>query len=152
AAARLGFVMSPHSTQEWASLRPLLGLKGSPRDAALPRSPMPELLLELFSEEIPARMQVRAAEELKRLVTGELQAQGLETGEAQAFATPRRLALVVRDVAARSPDQLEERKGPRVNAPEAAIQGFLKAAGLSSIGQASVVSDPKKGDYYVARI
>jgi len=113
---------------------------------------MPELLLELFSEEIPARMQVRAAEELKRLVTGELQAQGLETGEAQAFATPRRLALVVRDVAARSPDQLEERKGPRVNAPEAAIQGFLKAAGLSSIGQASVVSDPKKGDYYVARI
>jgi len=97
-------------------------------------------------------MQVRAAEELKRLVTGELQAQGLETGEAQAFATPRRLALVVRDVAARSPDQLEERKGPRVNAPEAAIQGFLKAAGLSSIGQASVVSDPKKGDYYVARI
>jgi len=113
---------------------------------------MPELLLELFSEEIPARMQVRAAEELKRLVTGELQAQGLETGEAQAFATPRRLALVVRDVGARSPDQLEERKGPRVNAPEAAIQGFLKAAGLSSIGQASVVSDPKKGDYYVARI
>lgn len=113
---------------------------------------MPELLLELFSEEIPARRQVRAAEELKRLVTGELQAQGLETGEAQAFATPRRLALVVRDVAARSPDQLEERKGPRVNAPEAAIQGFLKAAGLSSIGQASVVSDPKKGDYYVARI
>ena len=113
---------------------------------------MPELLLELFSEEIPARMQVRAAEELKRLVTGELQAQGLETGEAQAFATPRRLALVVRDVAARSPDQLEERKGPRVNAPEAAIQGFLKATGLSSIGQASVVSDPKKGDYYVARI
>src|SRR5690554_3878534 len=113
---------------------------------------MPELLLELFSEEIPARMQQRATEELKRLVTSELQAQGLATGEAQAFATPRRLALVVRDIPPRSPDQVEERKGPRVNAPEQAIQGFLKAAGLASIGEASVVSDPKKGDYYVARI
>jgi len=113
---------------------------------------MPELLLELFSEEIPARMQQRAAEELKRLVTSELQAQGLATGEAQAFATPRRLALVVRDIPPRSPDQVEERKGPRVNAPEKAIQGFLKAAGLASIGEASVVSDPKKGDYYIARI
>ena len=113
---------------------------------------MPELLLELFSEEIPARMQLRAAEELKRLVTGELEAQGLAAGEAEAFATPRRLALVVRDVPARSPDQSEERKGPRVNAPEQAIQGFLRAAGLASIGEASVVSDSKKGDYYVARI
>ncbi len=113
---------------------------------------MPELLLELFSEEIPARMQQRATEELKRLVTSELQAHGLATGEAQAFATPRRLALVVRDIPPRSPDQVEERKGPRVNAPEQAIQGFLKAAGLASIGEASVVSDPKKGDYYVARI
>lgn len=113
---------------------------------------MPELLLELFSEEIPARMQQRATEELKRLVTSELQAHGLATGEARAFATPRRLALVVRDIPPRSPDQVEERKGPRVNAPEQAIQGFLKAAGLASIGEASVVSDPKKGDYYVARI
>jgi glycyl-tRNA synthetase beta chain len=113
---------------------------------------MPELLLELFSEEIPARMQPRAAEELKRLVLGALKDQGLAVGEAQAFATPRRLTLIARDVPARSPDQSEERKGPRVNAPEQAIQGFLKAAGLSSIGEASVVSDPKKGDYYVARI
>lgn len=113
---------------------------------------MPELLLELFSEEIPARMQPRAAEELKRLVLGALKDQGLAVGEAQAFATPRRLTLIVRDVPARSPDQSEERKGPRVNAPEQAIQGFLKAAGLSSIGEASVVSDPKKGDFYVARI
>ena len=113
---------------------------------------MPELLLELFSEEIPARMQPRAAEELKRLVTDGLKAQGLGAGDAQSFATPRRLTLVVRDVPARSPDQSEERKGPRVNAPEQAIQGFLRAAGLTSIGEASVVSDPKKGDYYVARI
>ncbi|MCL4766873.1 MAG: glycine--tRNA ligase subunit beta [Hyphomicrobiaceae bacterium] len=113
---------------------------------------MPELLLELFSEEIPARMQRRAAEDLKRLVTGGLAAQGLAAGEAQAFATPRRLALVVNDVPARSPGSAEERKGPRVGAPEAAIQGFLKAAGLGSIGDASVVSDAKKGDYYLARI
>lgn len=113
---------------------------------------MPELLLELFSEEIPARMQARAAEDLKRLVTGGLKEQGLATGAAQAFATPRRLTLVVQDLPARSADTSEERKGPRVGAPEAAIQGFLKAAGLASIGEASVASDPKKGDYYVARI
>ncbi len=113
---------------------------------------MPELLLELFSEEIPARMQPRAAEELKRLVIGALKTQGLVVDEARAFATPRRLTLIASGVPARSPDQSEERKGPRVNAPEPAIQGFLRAAGLSSIGEASVVSDPKKGDFYVARI
>ncbi len=113
---------------------------------------MSELLLELFSEEIPARMQTRAAEDLKRLVVDGLKAQGLEVGDAQAFATPRRLTLVVDDVPARSPGSSEERKGPRVDAPEKSIQGFLKAAGLGSIGEANVVSDPKKGDYYVARI
>ena len=113
---------------------------------------MSELLLELFSEEIPARMQMRSAEDLRRLVTDGLKAQGLTVGESQAFATPRRLTLAVQDVPARSPGFSEERKGPRVNAPENAIQGFLRAAGLTSIGEASVVSDPKKGDYYVARI
>ncbi len=113
---------------------------------------MSELLLELFSEEIPARMQMRAAEDLRRLVIDGLTAQGLTVGASQAFATPRRLTLVVQDVPARSPGFSEERKGPRVNAPENAIQGFLRAAGLTSIGEASVVSDPKKGDYYVARI
>ena len=113
---------------------------------------MSELLLELFSEEIPARMQMRAAEDLRRLVTDGLKAQGLTVGASQAFATPRRLTLAVQDVPARSPGFSEERKGPRVNAPENAIQGFLRAAGLTSIGEASVVSDPKKGDYYVARI
>lgn len=113
---------------------------------------MPELLLELFSEEIPARMQPRAAEDLKRLVTEGLRGHGLATGAARAFATPRRLALVIEDVPAMSPAVSEERKGPRVGAPEAAIQGFLRSAGLASIGEASVVSDPKKGDYYVARI
>ena len=113
---------------------------------------MPELLLELFSEEIPARMQGRAAEDLRRLVIDGLKAQGLEVGEAKAFATPRRLALVVEGVPAKSPDISEERKGPRVNAPEQAIAGFLKSAGLASIGEAQVVADPKKGDFYVARI
>ena len=113
---------------------------------------MAELLLELFSEEIPARMQGRAAEDLRRLVTEGLKAQGLEAGEAKAFATPRRLTLVVEGVPAKSPDISEERKGPRVNAPEQAIAGFLKSAGLRSIKEAEVVKDEKKGDFYVVRI
>jgi glycyl-tRNA synthetase beta chain len=113
---------------------------------------MAELLLELLSEEIPARMQSRAAEDLKRLVLEGLGAQGLATGEARAFATPRRLTLVVGDIPARSPDVSEERKGPRVNAPEQAIAGFVKSAGLGSIKDAQVVRDEKKGDFYVARI
>ncbi len=113
---------------------------------------MAELLLELFSEEIPARMQGRAAEDLRRLVTEGLKAQGLAVGEARAYATPRRLALVVEGVPEKSPDVAEERKGPRVNAPEQAIAGFLKSAGLKSIKEAQVVKDEKKGDFYVARI
>jgi glycyl-tRNA synthetase beta chain len=113
---------------------------------------MAELLLELLSEEIPARMQSRAAEDLKRLVLEGLGAQGLATGEARAFATPRRLTLVVGDIPARSPDVAEERKGPRVNAPEQAIAGFVKSAGLGSVRDAQVVRDEKKGDFYVARI
>ncbi|WP_072385101.1 glycine--tRNA ligase subunit beta [Hyphomicrobium sp. CS1BSMeth3] len=113
---------------------------------------MSELLLELFSEEIPARMQTRAAEDLKRLVLEGLKATGLATGNAMSFSTPRRLTLVVEGVAARSPAISEERKGPRVGAPEAALAGFLKSAGIASIGEATVVSDPKKGDYYIAKI
>jgi glycyl-tRNA synthetase beta chain len=113
---------------------------------------MSELLLELFSEEIPARMQARAAEDLQRLMLEGLKATGLGVGEAMSFSTPRRLALVVQGVAARSPAISEERKGPRVGAPEAAIAGFLKSAGLASIGDAAVVSDPKRGDYYIAKI
>jgi glycyl-tRNA synthetase beta chain len=113
---------------------------------------MAELLLELFSEEIPARMQARAAEDLRRLVTEGLKAQGLAAGEARAYATPRRLALVVEGVPAKSPDLSEERKGPRVNAPEQAIAGFLKSSGLNSIRDAHVVKDEKKGDFYVVRI
>ncbi len=112
---------------------------------------MSELLLELFSEEIPARLQARAADDLRRLVTDGLKARGLEVGEAESFATPQRLALVIDDVPTKSPAVSEERKGPRVGAPEAAVKGFLKAAGLAALSEADVVKDEKKGDYYVAR-
>ena len=111
---------------------------------------MPDLLLELFSEEIPARMQARAADDLKKMVTDRLVDAGLVYEGARAFATPRRLALTVQGVPARQPDLKEERKGPRVGAPEGAIAGFLKAAGLTSINEASIQKDPKKGDFYIA--
>src|SRR6478672_10160059 len=110
---------------------------------------MPDLLLEFFSEEIPARMQARAAEDLKRLVTDRLVAAGLTYDGAKAFATPRRLALAIAGIPVRQPDVKDERKGPKVGAPEQAIAGFLRAAGLSSIDQAKVQSD-KKGDFYIA--
>jgi glycyl-tRNA synthetase beta chain len=111
---------------------------------------MPDLLLELFSEEIPARMQGRAADDLKKMVTDRLVDAGLVYEGARAFVTPRRLTLFVQGVPARQPDLKEERKGPRVGAPEGAIAGFLKAAGLSSIGEAAIQKDPKKGDFYIA--
>ena len=110
---------------------------------------MPDLLLEFFSEEIPARMQARAADDLKKMVTDRLVAAGLTYEGAKAFATPRRLALTVQGIPARAPDLKEERKGPKVGAPEQAIAGFLRAAGLTSIDQATVQAD-KKGDFYVA--
>ncbi len=113
---------------------------------------MPDLLLELFSEEIPARMQARAADDLRRLVTERLVEAGLVYEGAKAFATPRRLALFVQGVPARQPDLREERKGPRVGAPAAAVQGFLKAAGLASLDEAQIQRDPKKGDFYVALV
>src|SRR3979411_2476658 len=96
---------------------------------------MPDLLLELFSEEIPARMQARAAEDLRKLVTDRLVAAGLVYEGAKAFATPRRLALAVQGVPVRQPDLKEEKKGPRVGSPEGAIRGFLKATVLASIDQ-----------------
>lgn len=111
---------------------------------------MPDLLLEIFCEEIPARMQPRAADDLKKLMTNALVDSGLTYEGAKAYSTPRRLTLQVAGLPAKSPDTREERKGPRVGAPEKAIEGFLRGAGLSSIDQATVVSDEKKGDYYVA--
>ena len=112
---------------------------------------MPDLLLEFLSEEIPARMQARAADDLKKMVTDRLVAAGLVYEGAKAFATPRRLTLSVHGVPVRQPDIKEERKGPRVGALATAIAGFLKAAGLESIDQAKVQPD-KKGDFYVAAI
>src|SRR5436309_15768589 len=113
---------------------------------------MPDLLLELFSEEIPARMQARASDDLKKLVTDRLVAAGLLYEGAKAFATPRRLALAVQGIPVRQPDTREEKKGPRVGAPENAIAGFLKSAGLASINEAKIEKDPKKGEFYVASI
>ena len=113
---------------------------------------MPDLLLELFSEEIPARMQPRAMEDLKKLITDRLVEAGLVYEGAKAFATPRRIALSVHGIPAKQQDIREEKKGPRVGAPEAAIAGFLKGAGLTSLDQARIEKDPKKGEFYVAII
>ena len=113
---------------------------------------MPDLLFELFSEEIPARMQARAADDLRRMVTDRLVDAGLVYEGATAFATPRRLALAVQGIPARQPDLKEEKKGPRLGAPDNAVQGFLKSAGLASIAEATIQKDPKKGDFYVALI
>ena len=113
---------------------------------------MPDLLFELFSEEIPARMQAKAADDLRRMVTDRLVAEGLIYDGAKAFATPRRLALIVHGIPSRQADLKEERKGPRVGGPQAAITGFLRAAGLASLDEAKIQRDPKKGDFYVALI
>ncbi|MFL6814891.1 MAG: glycine--tRNA ligase subunit beta [Bradyrhizobium sp.] len=113
---------------------------------------MPDLLLELFSEEIPARMQAKAADDLRRMVTDKLVSEGLVYEGAKAFATPRRLSLTVHGIPLRQSDLKEERKGPRVGGPDAAIAGFLKSTGLASLDQAKIQRDPKKGDFYVALI
>lgn len=110
---------------------------------------MAELLLELLSEEIPARMQTRASEDLKRLVGDGLKAAGLSFTDARTFATPRRLALVVEGLPAAREDVSEERRGPRVGALDQAVQGFLKGAGLSSLDQAEK-RDTGKGEFWFA--
>jgi glycyl-tRNA synthetase beta chain len=113
---------------------------------------MSELLLELFSEEIPARMQAKAAADLQKLVVDGMKAQGLVVGAARNYVTPRRLTLVIEGVPPKSADVSEEKKGPRVGAPDMAIQGFLKTSGFKSLDEATLVQDAKKGDYYVAKI
>ena len=113
---------------------------------------MPDLLLELRSEEIPARMQRKAAGDLKKLVTDALVERGLTYEGAREYWTPRRLTLDIRGLNARSADVCEEKKGPRTDANEKAIEGFLRGAGLNDISEAQVVSDPKKGDFYIAII
>ncbi|WP_425419221.1 glycine--tRNA ligase subunit beta [Oricola indica] len=113
---------------------------------------MPDLLLELFCEEIPARMQRKAAGDLRKAVTDALVDAGLTYEGAREYWTPRRLALDLRGLTARSADITEERKGPRTDAPEKAVAGFLRGAGLSSVDEAEIRTDPKKGDFYVAVI
>ncbi|MGI9393734.1 MAG: glycine--tRNA ligase subunit beta, partial [Boseongicola sp.] len=111
---------------------------------------MPDLLIELLSEEIPARMQTKAAADLRRLVTDGLNEAGLTFGEAAAFSTPRRLALTVEAVLAESPAISEERKGPRVDAPEKALEGFLRSTGLTK--DQLEARDDKKGQVWFATI
>src|SRR6187397_1074504 len=111
---------------------------------------MPDLLLELFSEEIPARMQAKAADDLRRLVTEGLVERGLTYAHAAAFATPRRLTLALTGLADRSPDTREERKGPRADAPPQAVEGFLRATGLTR--DQLVIRADKKGDILTALI
>ncbi len=111
---------------------------------------MPDLLIELFSEEIPARMQKRAAEDLKKRVTDGLVEAGLTYAHAKAFSTPRRLTLALEGMLAESPTVREERKGPKVGAPEKAIEGFLRGAGLT-MDQLEERETPK-GNVYFATI
>jgi glycyl-tRNA synthetase beta chain len=113
---------------------------------------MPQFLLELFSEEIPARMQKRGAEDLKKLLMDALTKAGFMPTGIETFSAPRRLAAVVEGLPERTADVTEERKGPKVGSPEQALAGFLRGAGLSDIGQARIVEDAKKGDFYVADI
>jgi glycyl-tRNA synthetase beta chain len=112
---------------------------------------MAEFLLEILSEDIPARMQVQAADDLKRLVTEALIAAGLTFDSALAHSTPRRLVLVIDGLPSASPGRSEERKGPKVGAPEVAIQGFLKSSGLASIDQAEIRETDKGAVYFAVR-
>jgi glycyl-tRNA synthetase beta chain len=112
---------------------------------------MPDLLLELFSEEIPARMQARAGEDLARMMTEALTQAGLAIAASRFSYGPRRIAYIAEGLPAHSASTIEERKGPRVGAPEKAVEGFLRSAGLKSLGECRVVDDPK-GGYYLARM
>ena len=111
---------------------------------------MSELLLEIFSEEIPARMQAKAEADLKQAVLDGLKTAGVSGNKVASMSGPRRLTIVVEGLPVKSDDVREERKGPKVGAPEKAVEGFLRGAGLSSIDDAEIRSDPKKGEYYVA--
>ncbi|WP_042245378.1 glycine--tRNA ligase subunit beta [Paracoccus sp. PAMC 22219] len=111
---------------------------------------MPDLLIELFSEEIPARMQARAREDLKRLVTDGLVQAGLTYASAGAFSTPRRLTLTVEGLTAASPTTHEDRKGPRTDAPDAALEGFLRSTGLTR--DQLQARDDKKGQVWFATV
>ena len=111
---------------------------------------MPDLLIELFSEEIPARMQEKAAADLQKAMTDGLVEAGLTYAGARAFATPRRLALTVQGLTADSPTLREDRRGPKVGAPDKAIEGFCRGAGVSR--EDLEQRDEKKGTFYYATV
>ncbi|WP_375609075.1 MULTISPECIES: glycine--tRNA ligase subunit beta [unclassified Bartonella] len=113
---------------------------------------MSDLLLELFSEEIPARMQRKAAADLKKAVTDQLVNAGLTYKAAREYWTPRRLTLDVRGLSIRSKDVHEERKGPSIKSPQHVIDGFLRATGLNDVSEAHIGHDDKKGHFYIAKI
>ncbi|HCY56413.1 MAG TPA: glycine--tRNA ligase subunit beta, partial [Oceanicaulis sp.] len=112
---------------------------------------MAQLLIELFCEEIPARMQARAEDDLARLMGEAFKAAGLGFDSLETFSGPRRIGLVAEGVPARTADVSEERKGPRVGSPDKAVEGFLRGAGLESLDQCRIDNTPK-GDFYVALI
>ena len=112
---------------------------------------MAELLLEIFSEEIPARMQVKAVNDLQRLLSKALTEAGFEFADIQGFAGPRRLTCMIADLPVKSPDVIEERKGPRVGAPEQALAGFLRGAGIASLDDCEQRED-KKGKFWLAKL
>src|SRR6266567_7979394 len=108
-----------------------------------------ELLLELLSEEIPARMQRRAIEDLTQLVRAKLAEAEIPAQTLRGYVTPRRLTLIADGIPAQQPDRSEERRGPRVGAPPQAIEGFLRASGLVSIEECEI-RDPGRGEFYFA--
>ena len=111
---------------------------------------MAEFLFEIFCEEIPARMQVRAGLDLEKMITDGLSKAGLRVDSAHHWVGPRRLGFCA-DIPVKSPDVSEERKGPRVGAPAQALAGFMRGAGISDISEAEI-RDDKKGQFYVAKI
>ena len=113
---------------------------------------MADLLLEILSEEIPARMQAKAEADLKKALLDGLKAAGVSGTKAASMSGPRRLAVAVEGLPAKSEDVREERKGPKLGAPDKAIEGFMRGAGLGSIDEAEIRTDPKKGEFYVALI
>jgi len=108
-----------------------------------------ELLLELLSEEIPARMQRRAIEDFCALVRDKLAAAEIAPQTLRGYVTPRRLAVIAGGIPERQPDRSEERRGPRVGAPQAALDGFLRAAGLRSISECET-RDTGRGEFHFA--
>lgn len=113
---------------------------------------MAEFLLEIFSEEIPARMQKRAMEDLAKLVTDALAKNGIQVQNPKSWVAPRRIGLCIENLPTQTPEVREEKKGPKLGAPQPAIDGFIRAAGINSIDEARIENDPKKGDFYVVDI